>query len=292
MLGLNRFQKILISVTFLSVTTHAFELANQNRYYPSEFYQRVSAGEVDSDLKKDLFTIMSSVHIALPGQNDEIAKECPADGSASCYRHTSLGYTMARRILFGQLHLETTPDGHYAVRDVYCQHLTVDAEFERNPPGPGQIPDSNVINAEHTWPQSRFSTKFNKDMQKSDLHILYPAMAEANTSRSNNEFSDVVSTITSPCKPSKRGYSSRGTTHIYFEPPDNHKGNAARAIFYFAVRYNLHISPDEEESLKAWHHLDPVDDFERKRHETIFAKQKDRNPFIDHPELVDLIHDF
>ena len=39
-----------------------------------------------------------------------------------------------------------------------------------------------------------------------------------------------------------------------------------------------------------WHNEDPVDNFERSRNEEIFKVQKNRNPYIDHPELVDVVY--
>ena len=39
-----------------------------------------------------------------------------------------------------------------------------------------------------------------------------------------------------------------------------------------------------------WHNADPVDSFEIRRNNTIYSFQKNRNPFIDHPELVDYIY--
>ena len=42
-------------------------------------------------------------------------------------------------------------------------------------------------------------------------------------------------------------------------------------------------------SLIQWHFDDPVDDFEVNRNEVIFGFQQNRNPFIDHPSLVNFL---
>lgn len=278
----------LLLLIFSATASANVFITPQNKYYPTEFYQAVEGGIRDADLKLKLFTILSQVHVT--GTDHDVVKE-KCGVKDACYKHTTLGYTRAREIMFGQIHLVKTPDG-YGVLDVYCQHLTTTKDFRRDPPGPGQIPDGAIINAEHTWPQSHFSGRFDRDIQKSDLHILYPVLQNANSSRSNLKFGDVTSTLKEPCAGAKRGYSSNGTGEIYFEVPSMHKGNAARAIFYFSVRYKLAITAEEEASLKAWHRLDPVDDFERQRNEVAFTAQHDRNPFIDHPELVELISDF
>ena len=75
-------------------------------------------------------------------------------------------------------------------------------------------------------------------------------------------------------------------------PPIEHRGNVARALFYFSVRYGMSISAVEESSLRSWHMEDPVDEAELERHEQIFSIQRVRNPFIDFPELVEDIDNF
>lgn len=282
---------LILPLLIFSSTAFASRLHEKYEYYPQDFYENVDGGLKDSDLKRNLFQILSQAHIPAANGHDTLKANCPTSNN-DCFKHFSLGYNSARKILFGELHLEKHGN-NYAIRDVYCQHLSVPSDYEQNPPGPGQIPDPNVLNAEHTWPQSRFSGRFDRNMQKSDLHILYPALADANTSRSNHEFNEVSAALPSPCpKISRRGHAASGGTKIYYEPPTMHKGNVARAIFYFSVRYQLQVSSAEEASLRAWHRGDPPDAFEQRRNETIFAKQKVRNPFIDHPELVDLISDF
>lgn len=276
-----------LALVFYATYASANQLRESYDYYPYDFYDRVENGETGVALKRDLYTILSSFHKPT-ADHDEVLPTC---SGSSCYKHISLGYNPARKILFGELHLEKVGK-NYAVRDVYCQHLSIPSEYKKNPPGPGQIPDPAVLNVEHTWPQSKFNGRFDKDQQKSDLHIMYPALANANTSRSNHEFNEVVTTLSEPCPLSKRGYATNGKSEVFFEPPEIHKGNVARAVLYFSIRYQLAVSPEEEASLRAWHHADPPDAFEIERNEKIFAKQKVRNPFIDHPELVDLIADF
>ncbi len=231
----------------LSCLTAGALTLEERPYYPSDFYSRVASGARDLELKNQLHQILNSVHVLNKESNDTLATTCPS--GKTCYKHTSLGYRKARTILFGKLHLEQTNRG-YAIKDVYCQRMVTSSDFASQPPGPGQIPDPTVLNAEHTWPQSRFSGKFNRDLQKSDLHILFPVASNANSSRSNDEFGDVVSVISSPCPNAERGYTSNGTRKIYFEVPDSHKGNVARAIFYFSTRYELRVSPEEENQPK------------------------------------------
>jgi hypothetical protein len=266
----------------------ADRLADKKSYYPQSFYAEVGNGQTGAELKKSLFEVLNSAHTPQPGSHDTLSTGCTSRG---CYKQTVLGYTPARKILFGELHLERV-GSQYAIRDIYCEYLSVESDYKNNPPGPGKIPDSKELNVEHIWPQSKFTNKFPTEMQKSDLHILYPARPDINTSRSNHEFGEVVTVLNTPCTQSRRGYTAGGGRDIHFEPPAVSKGNVARALFYFSVRYKTPISADEEASLKAWHRQDPPDAFERRRNDEIFNKQKVRNPFIDHRELVDLIQDF
>lgn len=200
--------------------------------------------------------------------------------------HHPVGYGPAKKLLFGQIFLKKDNNGYY-VLDLYCG-----IRFTKGV-GPGNLPDQNQINTEHTWPQSKFTGAFPTETQKSDLHHLFPTDSKANSVRGNFEFADVTGNENlSNCSLSKSGPSVLSGGKNFFEPPSSHKGNVARAIFYFSIRYKMPVSAAQEEFLKRWSQLDPVDDAERERNNLIEKLQGNRNPFIDHPELIDQISDF
>ncbi|WP_420573702.1 endonuclease [Kordia sp.] len=98
--------------------------------------------------------------------------------------------------------------------------------------------------------------------------------------------------------------SSRGNQHYgqYTGPTGtagSFRGDVARSVFFLAIRYNgLSIEngfPSVEgqlgdlATLLDWHRNDPPDDYEMNRNNVIYTWQFNRNPFIDHPELVEHI---
>ena len=230
------------------------------------------------------FLLSTLVAAAFAGDTETLKTELYKIASKN---HRALGYNNAKKYLFGQLHLEKNAKGYF-IHDLYCNiDYTSGA-------GPMAVPDQNKINCEHTWPQSKFTPGFPTELQKSDLHHLFPTDSKANSVRGNFDFAEISQDNGSldDCSPSKSGSSNSGTGDDLFEPPTEHKGNVARALFYFSVRYKIQIPRTEEEVLRRWHVLDPVDAAEMERNEQIFYAQANRNPFIDFPELVDSIRRF
>lgn len=181
-----------------------------------------------------------------------------------------LGYTAARQIMFGTL----DNDGGY-VCGVYSD-LCVRTNG---------IPNPSLMNCEHSWPQSRGAV----GIAKSDLHHLYPVDSKINSRRSNLPFCEVVDVVWEG-KSSVLGKSESGTR--CFEPADEHKGDLARAMFYFATRYNKQIDFEQEYFFRKWNKEDPVSDKELKRNDDTESFQGNRNIFVDYPEMVELINDF
>lgn len=196
--------------------------------------------------------------------------------------HSPIGYNQARKDLLGNMAVYKD-SGTYFVKDVYCESDYVS-------PGLGRIPNNSVINVEHTWPQSKFGGNY-KRFQKSDLHHLYPTDSQLNSIRGNNPFGNVTKeSQTTKCPQSKIGYERSG--RIVFEPPQAHKGNVARALFYFSIRYKMPIDDVQEQTLKEWNIEDPVDEEELIRNDQVEQFQGNRNPFIDEPELALQISNF
>jgi len=274
---------------FIGVSWVANALPQLPNYYPMEFRESLETPESQKQIPRLLFEVLSKAHLSKDSSPDELIDSCPK--KANCFKQLELSYKVARTHMFGELHL-LQMNNKYAVKGVYCSKTLDESSFpEGARPGPGSIPSARVMNTEHTWPQSRFSRNFPKQLQKGDLHILFPVESPVNSLRSNYPFGEVSSVSQRPCASARKGRSGRSGRQV-FEPADEHKGNVARALFYFSMRYKIDIDPEQEETLRAWDRSDPVDDFERQRNEKIFEIQKNRNPFIDYPELSQLISDF
>lgn len=185
--------------------------------------------------------------------------------------HKQFDYNEARRLMFGDVY-----NRNGVVTDVYTgrQLHTKD------------IPDGNNMNCEHTWPRS---DRIEHTGAVTDLHQLCPADSKANNLRGNLPFGE-VDKVQWEQNGAKLGYDKTGK--MVFEPPEAHKGHVARIMFYVAATYNKTIPNDEEGVLKKWNDQDPVDPDERRCNELATKYQGKSNPFVDHPELADLVQDF
>jgi endonuclease I len=139
-----------------------------------------------------------------------------------------------------------------------------------------------------------------------DVHHIRPADPSVNSARNNKDFDRGGHIYIDGDGPTECR-----TDADSWEPRDAVKGDVARMLFYMAVRYEgTGGEPDLEladavntmnlnetgkgfhgklSALLEWHHADPVDSLERRRNDIIYSFQNNRNPFIDHPELVEKI---
>jgi endonuclease I len=136
-------------------------------------------------------------------------------------------------------------------------------------------------NREHVFPQSLMGVDTdNNDRHKgADYHNLKPESPSVNSSRGNKYFAET-------------------TTTASYAPPAVVRGDIARILFYMVTMWpelslvdvisgNPAIYTIGQLSLFVkWHLEDPVDAFEDNRNEVIYGLQGNRNPFVDHEELV------
>lgn len=175
----------------------------------------------------------------------------------------------------------------------------------------------DFINCEHTWPQSFF----NKSLPMvSDMHHLFPTLSKPNGMRGHLPFGMAsegrvtYSTISgsklvvrsgrtklskAPVDPEE--FSPFNNADAVFEPGNAQKGNTARALLYFWVRYqNQNVRGGDFDHNEFWasrvsmlrqwsEQADPIDERERTRHEMVAKRQGNRNPFIDIPNLASII---
>lgn len=171
-------------------------------------------------------------------------------------------------------------------------------------------------NREHMMPQSSFNSAY---PMYSDLFFVVPTDARINQLRSNFPYGKAGSTVyynfTNGSKQASNGTPGAIYTGRVYEPIDEFKGDVARSLLYFVVRYegklggfnySTNADPTKDQNplngteekayddwyiamLLNWHQQDPVSAREITRNNSVYNIQKNRNPFIDHPEWVNLI---
>lgn len=166
----------------------------------------------------------------------------------------------------------------------------------------------DCYNREHSMPKSWFSEG---SPMKSDAFHVYPTDGKVNGQRSNFPFGECANgtTLSAPSGIKALGRLGTSTFPGYsgkvFEPDDEYKGDFARTYFYMAAAYNDKISGWNSDMLAhnsfpvykqwaidlllKWHRQDPVSKKETDRNDAVYNHQRNRNPFIDHPELAEHI---
>lgn len=164
---------------------------------------------------------------------------------------------------------------------------------------------------EHVWPDSfgldpgnvnPGSTDGNAGADFTDLFNLRPCLQTVNSQRGNLYYDFTTGT---PTVPPLAPACSRDSDS--WEPREVEKGELARTIFYMAMRYDgtdpltldLEVANTPNTSqgrfanlaaLLRWNDLYPPTLEERRRNQLIYSNyQRNRNPFIDHPEYINRI---
>ena len=202
---------------------------------------------------------------------------------------TTLGYTDARDIMYGTIDIQ---EGNQ-LSCVYTGYtITLDTTAD-----PSTNAYEQGINCEHTYPQSMGA---GDEPQKSDMHHLFPCKSNVNSSRGNDPYAEIPDEDTDTWYRNDYSQEDIPTEYIdefaekdnppdpnneVFEPRENHKGNASRAMFYFFSMYNdvadTNFWNEQRDVLLDWHYYDEVDGWELNRTWAIASYQENQpNPFI------------
>ncbi|HYE57742.1 MAG TPA: endonuclease, partial [Rhodothermales bacterium] len=154
------------------------------------------------------------------------------------------------------------------------------------------------FNTEHAYPQSKGT---GSGSARSDLHHLYPARADANSSRGNLPYGDFADasgtkffrgsdTATCPagCPPAEPDtWSATSTSTGRFRPRTEVRGDLARSLFYVYTIYRAEADASDpafletmRATLLAWHREYPPDAAEIARSARVRHHQGNDNPFV------------
>ncbi len=138
------------------------------------------------------------------------------------------------------------------------------------------------LNREHVWPNSRGG-----NFVDNDIHMPRPTIESENSNRGNSFYVEGMNTNGSGWDPAATNFGL-----------ESYRGDAARIIFYCVVadsRLSLVDKTNDSKfnntmgklsDLIKWHLSYPVQQREINRNDGAEDLQGNRNPFIDHPDLV------
>ncbi len=244
----------LLIITEPSAYSISIDLQGQGKY--SMVYYNSTENKTEESLKTSLKSIISAGYV-------------------------SLGYTVARDNMFMTIDNQKTNGQGATINTIECVYT---GKKSLNYTSRTESQNNDNFNTEHTFPQGFFSQN---EPMRSDLHHLFPTNDAANNSRGSYPFG-VASTpyiddaINTP--------SHLGSNNLY-EPRNVQKGRTARAMMYFVLRYQDYSNffSSQENILRTWHTNYPPNAIDVKRNNDIALLQKNRNPFVDYPQLIERI---
>jgi endonuclease I len=162
--------------------------------------------------------------------------------------------------------------------------------------------EGDCYNREHSWPKSWFN---NVAPMNTDIFHVVPSDGYVNGQRGNYPYGEVDTYTWISDNGSKKGPNTYpGYSGTVFEPIDAYKGDFARIYFYMSTRYlnedsswpgspmvnGAQLQQWALDMMMEWHSEDPVSQKEIDRNNDIYNYvQFNRNPFVDHPNYVELI---
>ena len=210
--------------------------------------------------------------VVFEGLRDDALREALQRVHADTHASPPRSYGEVRPLIFS-----TIDNDEGRVEDVYTG-LVIETEG---------LPSDESLNVEHSWPQSEGA---GEPPMQSDMHHLFPVERVANSTRNNLPFCDVVSDVSFDVGGSRRGRAENN--RLCFEVRDAHKGDLARAMFYFSVVYDAPLDASQEGTFRAWHAAHAAETADVERAMRVARIQGSRNLFVEDPTLVERITNF
>ncbi|MEQ8706530.1 MAG: endonuclease [Phaeodactylibacter sp.] len=198
-----------------------------------------------------------------------------------------LSYGDARDTLYRNI--DARNDTLYCVYTGYSVYLPPGAD-----PTTAAFENGTGINTEHTYPRAKGAEA---PTPEADMHHLFPTRALVNAARNNFPFTDIPPNQVNAWYYLDQEQSNTPGSNIelysrvgdqVFEPRDDHKGDVARAMFYFYTVYQQEANAadpaffaQQRATLCQWHSADPVSEKEWERTHGIAPYQEGKpNPFV------------
>jgi endonuclease I len=224
--------------------------------------------------------------------------------------HSSTTYTEYEETmvdLFEQRDTAFYSNNKWFEKVITCQYSGLNQPY-RNPLVWNDYDFSREHTYAHTWMPSYPADSPIERPEYNDQHHLFPTnQTKANARRCNYPLGEVTNPSYTYLS-CKLGLDASGNK--VFEPRNEHKGRAARALMYMSVCYNTNSQnwgyanrppsgsncsgnpinyTQDEYVIKKWNYLFPPTGYEIARNDFLDSLQGNRNPFVDHPEWGCLI---
>ncbi|CAL6107518.1 Extracellular_nuclease [Hexamita inflata] len=203
--------------------------------------------------------------------------------------HTTLGYSKARQEMYGYIYNSPTDQADYCVYTgsrMPCVYDSMDSSCNA------------ALNCEHTVPQSFFNKQ---NPMVSDLHHLRATWSTANGARATYPFAELsdsqISTYygtnfqvnnSRPTDPQNWSALRKGWA---FMPREQQKGDTARAVAYFYVRYPTQAGAvtrvfSSVDDMIDWDEKFAPSQLQMEQYQRAVEVQGNKNPFQEEKGLV------
>lgn len=275
---------IIVSITVISVTDSYAEGRNDSTgvtiNYTGNYYD-VLGGLEDLATRDDTSTVISDLRALINYTSSQTVVSNGNTVKGTDAKHPSYTGTgsnsLAALYKKSERKANDTRDG---IRMFYTNDYITNSSWNR----------------EHVWPQSKSGGLYGKTGGGNDLHHIRPTYDKDNSKHGSYPYGYVTDGTPYYCNGNDSSYIIAYTAPDHtMEVVDSYKGDIARIFAYMVTHYETlydridTVLTGGYKTLVEWNAIDPVDEYELNRNEVAYSYQGNRNPFIDCPDLINVI---